>query len=81
MTLARIPLVLLPLTRVRVRFRLQRVASLAAEARTLLGEDRLSEGEDSPLRRARNPRDLALLVKRYRLLEVSVSRFTELPRL
>lgn len=52
---------------------LQRVASLAAEARTLIGEDGLSEGEDSPLRRAKNPRDLALLVKRYRLIEVGVS--------
>lgn len=55
------------------RFRLQRVASLAAEARTLLGEDRLSDGGDCPLRTAKNPRDLALLVKRYRLVEVSVS--------
>ena len=52
---------------------MQRVASLLAEARALMGEDRLSEAEDSPLRKAKNPRDLALLVKRYRLIEASVS--------
>lgn len=42
----------------------------------LMGEESLREGEESPLRRAKNPRDLSLLVKRYRLIEVSLSRVT-----
>lgn len=45
------------------------MASLAAEALSFI--DANGDGDDSPIMEAKSPRELALLVKHYRLLQAS----------